>query len=720
MFNKLSTRFIFTLLLVGLIPLGGIFYIINYVIPQNMIELENKTTLDDIYHMQKLLHNYGEDLLKTTIDYAAWDQTYQQVNIKDPDWINKNIYYSLPQKFNCDLVVLTDKYGKVVGSLNNAKRYTGNLAKLPEIARCLNGENFNGLIRLDDGLYLITIAPVLKSDESGPINGALLTGQRIDGPWLKEFDKYLDQEIGYWWENGIFLSNETKFADDIKTINFSPEKIQDGLYIYRTPSFMTTFFPAYDIEGQITAYFMISQDRDFFTSKLMSLKGFLNVFFLISLLMVIIFSYLLISTTLGPIKNLHALVNTVKEKKQPVKFNITGATEILELSTSVNEMAVALEEQVVLQKENEVLTLLTNTDGLTNLYNHKYFHNKLKNLIDSGEKNISLIMLDVDNFKYYNDLLGHIKGDNLLKTVGEIITKHAPHESIIARYGGDDFGVILPGYSMTQTIKITQDIQKAIKKYDFPQKHKMPGKTVSLSAGIAAYPAPASNKDELIKLADQELFNTKNFSQKKIGQYVSVFSNLQKDINSSEEELIKFAKLMLNMINHKDKYTFYHTEQVVNFSRALGKALGLSAQELNTLTLGALLHDIGKLELDKKILSKEEPLTDAEWQMIQQHPVWGAQMLSPLDELNEVDLLVKHHHERYDGKGYPDNLSGNNIPLGARIIAVADSFDAMTTHRPYRKAKTIPEALLELEKNSGTQFDPGIVKAFREIINEIV
>lgn len=720
MFNKLSTRFIFTLLLVGLIPLGGFFYIIQYVIPQNMLELENKNASDDTYHIKQHLYSHGEALLKTTVDYAAWDETYQQIHTKDPDWINKHIISSFSQEFNCDLVILTDNYGEIMGSLNNSKRYTGNLNNLPEFARCLNGEKINGLMGLDDELYLITGAPVLKSDESGPINGVLLTGQRIDDPWLKKFNKYFDQEIGYWWKNNILIPDESKFSDDIKTINFSPKKIQDGLYIYRTPSFMTTFFPVYDIEGQIISYFMVSQDCDFFISKSANLKGFLNAFFLISLTLVIFIGYLLISTTLGPIKSLQSLVNTVKEKKKPVEFNITGAKEILELSESVNEMAIALEEQAVLQRENEVLTLLSNKDGLTNLYNHKCFHNKLKSLIDSGEKNISLIMLDVDNFKYYNDLLGHIKGDNLLKNVGEIITQHTPQESIIARYGGDDFGVILPGYSMPQATKIAQDIQKGIEKYTFPQKHKMPGKKVTISAGIATYPDPASNIDELIKLADQQLYNTKNFSQNKIGQYFSVFTNLQKDINSSTEELTKFAKMMLIMINHKDKYTFYHTKQVVKFSKAIGKDLGLSPQELNFLTLGALLHDIGKLEVDKEVLNKTTPLTEAEWQMIQQHAVWGAQMLSPVEGINEVELLVRHHHERYDGKGYPDNLSGKDIPLGARIIAVADSFDAMTTHRPYRKSKTIPEALLELEKNSGTQFDPEIVKAFRAIINEVI
>lgn len=685
-----------------------------------MIELENNQSIKNVHIFKNSLSYLTENLLIKVEGYANCNETYQQVDIKDDDWFAEYFTYPSSNNLNNEFIVLTDKSGEIVISKGDIPRYTGNMANVPEISRCLQGKKIRGLMRIDNELYIVAGSPVLKNNGLGSPNGALFVGQRIDNTWLKSFNQYLGQETGYWWQNEILFPEDNKIINTIKTANFSPEKINDNFYIYRTSSFMLTFFPVYDIWGDVAAYFILSEDSTFFHSKLTHMQQFLMQTFLISLILITIFSYILTNTTLRPIKKLQSLINNVKEIKKPVQFNLTGFSEIVELSKSVNEMAISLEEHTRLQKENEMLTLLAITDGLTNLYNHKYFHDKLKELINAGEKIISVIMLDVDNLFYYNEILGYPAGDDILKNVAILITRHTPKGSIIARYGDDEFGVILPGYSINEATIITQDIQKAVEINDFPFYHKMPGKKITIAAGIAAYPSPASSKDELIKLANQELYNTKNFSQKKIGQYVSILSNLQKDINGYEEELIRFAKLILVMVNAKDKYTYFHTQQVLKFSGALGKALNLSPQELNQLTLGALLHDIGKLELDKQILNKAEPLTDAEWQMIQQHPVWGAQMLSPLNELNKVDLLVRHHHERYDGKGYPDNLSGNDIPLGARIIAVADSFDAMTTHRPYRKAKTIPEALLELEKHSGTQFDPEIVKAFREIINEII
>lgn len=721
MFNKLSTRFIFILFLIGIIPLGIFGFIINITIPHSVENIETKKTQDNMFHVQRSLRYQIQDLIKANSDYANWDETYEKVGSKDKIWLEENITQWLSTTFKHDLIIITNKSGEIIASFTDNEYSNEELASLPEISRSMAGETFNGFMRINDKLYIMVVSSILRTDESGPANGMLLSGRCIDPQLLKEYSERVGYEIGYWFQNNTVLPEKASILGESKKINFSPDKISDGLYIHRTPSIITTFFPIYDIWGEVTAYLIIGENRTLFQSQITNIKNLLIKISLIDLLLIIIFSYLLTKTTLGPLKKLQSAVKFIKEEKKPMNFTLTGPTEIVSLSQTINEMAISLEEHIILLEEkNTILTRLSITDGLTNLYNYRFLHDQLNELINCGTKSISLIMFDINKFKYYNDTFGHLAGDMILKVVGKIINEHLPEKCFAARYGGDEFAAVLPGYSINQATEIAKNIQDTIEKLDFLEKYQIPYNEISISAGVASYPSPAQSIYVLVKMADQELYNTKNFSQNKIGQYFSVLHDLRSEINNSEEELAKFAKLMLVIINAKDKYTYYHTENVVKFSTSLANAMGLSTEEIKLIALGATLHDIGKVEVEKNILTKNGPLTEPEWRVIKQHPIWGAEMMALLKELNGVELLVRHHHERFDGKGYPDKLSGSNIPIGARIIAVADSFDAMTTNRPYKKALTIPEALLELEKNSGTQFDPEIVKVFLEIVNDII
>jgi putative nucleotidyltransferase with HDIG domain len=178
------------------------------------------------------------------------------------------------------------------------------------------------------------------------------------------------------------------------------------------------------------------------------------------------------------------------------------------------------------------------------------------------------------------------------------------------------------------------------------------------------------------------------------------------------------SKAFLSVIDAMDQYTYTHTEGVVKYSSIIAEELALSEEEIEDLKIGALLHDIGKLELGREILNKKEKLTDEELLLIKQHPIFGVNMLKTLTYFGNVIEIVKYHHERYDGKGYPEGLKGKEIPLGARIVAVADSFDAMTTMRAYRsRHKSYEEAAEELLRCAGAQFDPDIVNAFIAHIN---
>ena len=180
----------------------------------------------------------------------------------------------------------------------------------------------------------------------------------------------------------------------------------------------------------------------------------------------------------------------------------------------------------------------------------------------------------------------------------------------------------------------------------------------------------------------------------------------------SDEKLFGGLRALLGTVSAKDKYTLGHSERVMDYAVMIARSMGLEGERIRLIKIAALLHDIGKVEIPEALLNKSEPLTEDDRNLLKKHPSYSADILEPLSNIELLIDSIKHHHERFDGKGYPSGIKGNDIPLEARILCVADSFDAMLSDRPYRKGMKINEVIAELEKNAGTQFDPSAVNAF--------
>lgn len=374
-----------------------------------------------------------------------------------------------------------------------------------------------------------------------------------------------------------------------------------------------------------------------------------------------------------------------------------------------------LNQQRELRLKNEELLVMAITDGLTKLYNYRYFQDCLTQgvaMAKHEQQSVALLIIDIDHFKHYNDLFGHQAGDQLLYELGQLLITELGPNDMVARYGGEEFTVILYGASDEEAIKMAEKIRRAVEQYPFPGREQQPAGTLTVSIGVATYPENAKNKEELIKLADEALYKAKYFSRNKVELYFSVLDELKSDLNQSEAELINSIKMLVRIVNAKDKYTYGHSERVGKYAVAIAEKMGLPAEDIKTIKIGAFLHDIGKIEVSRAILMKRGRLTDEEFDLIKKHPHWGAEMIKTVDALQPVIPLLRHHHERYDGKGYPTGLKGIKIPLHARIMAVADSFDAMTSNRPYGTRKNVKEAIDELKNFAGTQFDPEIVNVF--------
>ncbi|MPL94857.1 hypothetical protein SDC9_41015 [bioreactor metagenome] len=364
---------------------------------------------------------------------------------------------------------------------------------------------------------------------------------------------------------------------------------------------------------------------------------------------------------------------------------------------------------------------LVNKDGLTGVFNHRYFHDTLREKIILSEKNgepISMIFVDIDYFKHYNDLYGHQRGDEVLRTIGNILKKNIRSTDIAARYGGEEFALILPNTTEEQALLIADRIRSVIEKTKFYGEENQPSGVLTASMGVSVFPVKAKSDIELIKSADDALYRAKFFNKNRVETYTSILDDLKNDIDERDVELVTSIKTLISVINAKDRYTYGHSERVVLYSRLLAQKLSLSKEEEDTLIYGAYMHDIGKINIAQDILMKKMPLLPEEWNMLKQHPENGVEIIKPVKSLQNMIPIILHHHEKYNGTGYPGNLKGEEIPYLARVLTVVDSFDAMTSNRPYNKRKTYEEAIIELRKFSGIQFDPIIAEKFIEVIEE--
>lgn len=363
-----------------------------------------------------------------------------------------------------------------------------------------------------------------------------------------------------------------------------------------------------------------------------------------------------------------------------------------------------------------------NKDFLTGLNNHGYFKELLENelaVAKESEQPLSVALLDIDDFKKYNDLYGHIQGDYLLEKFGAILKEETEAKNYtVARYGGEEFSIFMPNTDRNQAFSFMNELRKKANDTYLKGVEGLPYGCLSFSAGIAQCEKETYNISELLNKADKAMYAAKDqgknlvqvfneHSEYSIGRSLS----LEKDLEEAEQQL----KIFLS----KDVYTYRHSKRVYQYAVDFSRTLGLSDHERKTLILGALIHDIGKIEIPRDILNKKGKLDSHEWEMMKKHVTWGKEIISTNKKLEDLIPLVELHHERYDGNGYPYSLVGKSIPKLARILCVIDSFDAMTTERPYQKTKTFNEAIVELRDCSGKQFDPQFVEPFINMIKQL-
>ncbi len=327
---------------------------------------------------------------------------------------------------------------------------------------------------------------------------------------------------------------------------------------------------------------------------------------------------------------------------------------------------------------------------------------------------LTLLMADLDDFKIFNDVNGHILGDEALKSVGEIIRGSVRGEDVAARYGGEEFSIILPDTGPAGALMVADRVRRRVESYPFKVKPEA-GTPLTLSIGMASFPEDAYSKEVLLKKADYALFMAKRQGRNRICQFGPEVAEME---GVSLEELLKrelsfgIVQALATAVDAKDPFTYHHSEMVARFATALGKKVGLSDEEVNQLRMAAIVHDVGKIGISDEVLNKEGQLTPEEWGIVKGHPMISYNILRHVPSLHPLLPAILYHHENYDGGGYPSGLRGEDIPLMGRILRLADAYHAMVSVRPYRPALTQERAWEELRKGLGRLYDPKLVEEF--------
>jgi diguanylate cyclase (GGDEF)-like protein len=356
------------------------------------------------------------------------------------------------------------------------------------------------------------------------------------------------------------------------------------------------------------------------------------------------------------------------------------------------------------------------TDNLTGLGNHRAYQTELReHIAESGRtgRPFSLSLVDVDNFKHVNDVYGHPAGDEVLVLIGQLLG--AADNAQAFRFGGDEFAVLFSLDEMSAYRELER-IQRELALID-----ASPAGPVTISTGIASFPAHAGSAEDLQRTADGALYWAKQHGKNRSCLYspsvVRIYSPDELERELERNARLRAAKNLVRFLDARHPSTANHSEVVSGLAEAIGLQLGVEAEMVDDLRLAGLLHDLGKIGLPDAILNAPRRLTAEEYEIVKRHPEFGHSLLDGLG-IDPVEEWVLHHHEHWDGSGYPDGLAGDAIPLGARIILVADAFEAITANRPYRRAQSIDAALAELLDKAGTQFDPAVVEALARHITE--
>lgn len=715
---------------------------------------ENAQLNSNLTSIKAYLDKKNDSLNTLAVDWGKWDDTYYFMQSENADYTKNNLNYDTIANLDVSFFVYLDSkdavfYSMIIDkenkSLNSIPNDFLNEIKAYYIK---NKENANSLLAVNSHFYLVKFTAITDSVFQKPSNGTFIVGREIDCAVLSELESINDGKIIVLKTDGLDKNVRDKLLSTKDNVNIYREKNIDSYLL------LSKFSNSNDIA------LLFSKDRHLFnagTTQMM--EGFIIYSILVLIIIFIVFTTIneLLSKPFRRVEKYYkSLVTQMKQglavhkilcdnNGKPVNYEFLYVNEAFEELTGLkgediigktvlevmpdteeywisNYGEVALHNTTIhyenysaeLGKYFDVLAYQTGPmqfatvisdvterkqieekleysfyhDELTGLHNRKYFYDNQNKIDKVKNLPLTIMVADINGLKAINEAFSNPVGDKIIKKVAEIIKNECNEEYEVIRWGGDDYIIMLPESNRDDAEQLIRKINKTLLLYSAGEK------SITLSFGIATKTSSDEAMRKVIKVAEDDLLKNKSYQKS---------NALGSSIN-----------MILQTLHEKNERERKHSERVSAICANIGKAMDFSELDINKLRVIGLVHDIGKIGIDENILNKAGRLSAEECNKVKQHSEIGYRILSANEETAELGFHILSHHERLDGSGYPNGLNGENISLFTRILSISDAFDAMTSKRPYSDGKSIDDAVEQLKKYSGTQFDAEIVKVFIE------
>lgn len=667
-------------------------YIYGFLI-RNNLKYEREHTLKTLDSHKKII---GREIKAVDIicrNYAYNDYFYKFTKNKNPEYIKSGLSPSFFETNRLDFIFISDNYGNYIFSQAYNDKNKELVLPPSDVAEFLKDDSrimfagtayqdkTSGIFNVNDKYVIYSSNKITRSDTSGPSRGSLIMGRYLDENTLVSLSELMGSQVKFLPLKDIKVSDG---KTDIAAI-ISQTKTY---HIYlESDSMMNTFIPVADYKGDIIGAFQINITRDYFLEGMSNILDFSYLMLLSVILFTLLSALFIQKIVIKRITGLNNAVNEVNIKELgEINFEDNGRDEISNLASSIKNMLCKI------KKASLELKYLKFYDKLTGLYNRSYLEEEISRLDNSRNLPLSIILVDINGLRIINDAFGTKSGNGILKKTARCIKNSCRKGEIVARWGGDEFLIVLPSTSKENTEKIAERITGNCSKINYKNI------VINISIGISTKVKTNEDIQDIIIEAEARLYRHKLFEKNSVSS--SIILSLERTLWAKSSE------------------TEEHAERLKKMSVAIGRQLGLSANQLDDLKLLSSLHDLGKVGINEAILTKKEKLNERDWEIIKKHPEIGYQIAKSSPQLSHISECILHHHEWWDGTGYPSGLKGEKIPLLSRIISIVDAFDVMVNGRIYKNPVSVSEALQELESSAGRQFDPGLVRLFIKIITE--
>jgi diguanylate cyclase (GGDEF)-like protein len=630
----------------------------------------------------------------------------QQGHAAREDWPTVSGYATeCREQMHAGSVLITDRDGRPIGESDSTSPDRASRAGEAGVASALRNAPWFGIVPRSNRASLAAAVPIIDPVNRS-VQGTITAYIDIDSTIAAEMKQAVGSDVAF-VRGGHVLGSTLRALSHINARSDSPGVVSAGGQFLALYAPLPKSNPG-DKLGFIT---LVPYAEAMATaSRIGTLMGIVSI----ATLLAALFAGTLVARGITqPLAGVIGAAKALQQGEWPERLDTARTDELGLLQTVFNDMTRAV------RTSQEKLLALIDKDPLTELDNHRRFQERLSQEMvrsRSTGQPLSLLLLDIDHFQQFNHRFGHSAGDDALTQIAEVIRRCTPETATLARYGGEEFAILAPGASVEAAEEIAEVFRRALS--DSPEN----GETLTVSIGIAEASSSIGESDGLALAAELAVSRAKQLGRNRVCRFES---SLESD-DQDPQQLHRFLKdgslatiqALAAAVDAKDAYTRGHSQRVAEYSRDLARRIGLSEAEIELVFITGTLHDVGKIGVPDAILKKPGRLDDEERAIMETHPALGEVIVRKAPQLAATLPGVRHHHERWDGRGYPDGLAGEAIPHIARLLALADTFDAMTSDRPYRRGMAIEVALSEIERGRGTQFDPGLAPAFVEMMSE--